>query len=183
MFSLHLLLFFSALNLSQAVTCNPPPRSGLLPSQTDCAELVHAILHAAQLPGISLTREWGRDLVNTPTTVHLPKIYWIAGAGPKTCGVTIDNDIHAPHAIEKFGLGDLGHAAERIFQFCLVRKNEVGLVRLGAGKKVIVRLVWVDKENLLIGGSDGGLQEAAVGNGTVLMSYLFSAQSGARSPS
>lgn len=182
MLSFHLLLFLSTLKLSQAVMCNPPPRGGALPYQNHCAELIHAILDVARLPGISSTREWGRDLANSPTTVHLPKIYWIAGAGPRTCGVTVDNDVHAPHAIERFGLGDLGHAAERIFNFCLVRINEVGSNRLGEGRKVVLRLVRVDKENLVIGGSNGGLQEAEVGNGTVLMSSLFNAKSGARSP-
>ena len=178
----HLLILFALLNLSQAVTCNPPPRSSVLPDPNHCAELVHALLDLARLPGISSNREWGRDLANTPTTVHLPKIYWIAGAGPRTCGVTVDNDIHAPHAVERFGFGMLARAAERIFYLCLVRKSEIGLVRLGEGKKVILRLVRVDKENLLIGGSHGGLQEAAVGNGTALMSSPFDAESGARSP-
>ena len=96
--------------------------------------------------------------------------------------MTIDNDSHAPHAIERFGLGDLGQAAERIFYFCLVRLNEVGSNRLGEGRKVVVRLVRVDKDDLLVGGSNGGLQEATVGNRTVLMSSLFDAKSGARSP-
>ena len=96
--------------------------------------------------------------------------------------MTVDNDIHAPHAVEKFGLGMLGYAAERIFNLCLVRKSEIGSVRLGEGKKIILRLVRVDRENLLIGGSHSGLQEAAVGNGTALMSSLFDAESGARSP-
>ena len=178
---LRLLLFLSALNLSQAVTCNPPPRSGELPYPNHCSELIHTILDVARLPGISSNREWGRDLSNTPTTVHLPKVYWIAGAGPRTCGLTIDNDINAPHAVERFGLGDLGFAAERIYTLCLVRKTEIGSSRLGAGRKVIVRLVRVDRENLLIWGSNSGLREAAVGNGTVLMSSLLIANSGARS--
>ena len=97
--------------------------------------------------------------------------------------MTVDNDVHAPHAVERFGLGDLGHAAEIIFYMCLARKNELGAVRLGEGKNVVVRLVRVDKEYLLVGGSNGGLQEAAVGNGSLLMSSLFSAMSGSRSSS
>ncbi|KAL8794253.1 MAG: hypothetical protein Q9195_003207 [Heterodermia aff. obscurata] len=180
MSSLHVLLLLSTLSLSQAVTCNPPPRSGELPDVVHCTELVHAILDLARLPGISSTREWGRDLANTPTTVHLPKIYWMTGAGPRTCGVTIDNDAHAPHAVEKFRVGDLGLAAERVFSLCLVRKNEIGSTRLGEGRKVILRLVRVDRNNLFIGGSN--VQEAVVGNGTMLMSSLFNAKSGARSP-
>ena len=94
----------------------------------------------------------------------------------------MDNHVHAPHAVEKFGLGDLGHAAERIFILCLERKNEVGSFRLGEGRNVVARLLRVDKENLRIGGGNGDLQEAVVGNATVLMSSLFDTESGDRSP-
>ncbi|KAL8893256.1 MAG: hypothetical protein Q9207_008597, partial [Kuettlingeria erythrocarpa] len=72
-----------------AATCYPPP-SGILPLIADCTEVVQRILDIARLPGAAAPKEWGRKLNNTDTTVRLPKTYWIAGAGPKTCAVHVD---------------------------------------------------------------------------------------------
>ncbi|KAI4256242.1 MAG: hypothetical protein L6R42_006335, partial [Xanthoria sp. 1 TBL-2021] len=71
-------------------------------------------------------------------------IYWIAGAGPRTCAVVVDVDMHMPDAVERFNLGDVGHAAEHIESACLFRKGEVGTERVGAAKRVEVRLERVD---------------------------------------
>ena len=88
--------------------------------------------------------EWGRTLDNTPTTVHLPKIYWIAGDGRRTCGAIVDIEVQSPEAVERFNLAELGHAVEHIENACLFRKLEVGVERVGVGKKVEVRLERVD---------------------------------------
>lgn len=93
-------------------------------------------------------KEWGRDLENTATTVHLPKIYWIAGAGPRTCAVVVDVDNRTPDYIERFNLGEVGHAAEHIENACLFRKGEVGTQRIGAAKRIEVRLERVNVDAL-----------------------------------
>ena len=172
---LHILLCAWALRLSLAVTCNPP-QGGTLPLLAHCEELVRALVLSGRLPGLRLNKDWGRDLPNGPRTVHLPKIYWIAEAGHKTCGITVDNDAHAPHAIENFGLEDVGLSAQRILNLCLYRKSEVGLDRLGTGRKVEVRLVRIDKDGVLqsVG---GGVQSISVGNGTFLWSSKGNATS------
>ncbi|KAI4114678.1 MAG: hypothetical protein LQ345_004588 [Seirophora villosa] len=142
-------LFLSSLLLHQctAAICHPP-RGSSLPLVSHCTEVVDSILDVSSLPRWAGAKEWGRQLANTPTTVHLPKTYWISGAGPRTCAVEIDVDRHTPDAIEKFGLGDLGLAAQHILIACLLRKAEVGAERVGAGRRVEVRLVRVDKEFL-----------------------------------
>ncbi|KAI4287569.1 MAG: hypothetical protein L6R35_003174 [Caloplaca aegaea] len=142
-------LFLSSLLLHQctAAVCNPP-RGGILPLLPDCTELVSSILDVAGLPRWTGAKEWGHDLPNTATTVYLPKTYWISGAGPRTCAIEIDVDMHFPHATEKFRLVDVGHAAQRVLNVCLIRKGEVGAERVGAERRVEVRLVRVDKEFL-----------------------------------
>ncbi|KAL8834375.1 MAG: hypothetical protein Q9170_003785 [Blastenia crenularia] len=124
-------------------TCHPP-RGGVLPLVPHCTELVHRILDASRTPKGLRTKEWGRKLDNTATTIHLPKTYWIAGAGPRTCAVQVDVDARFPDAIERFNLGDLGHAAEHVENACLFRKGEVGTERVGLRKQVEVRLERVD---------------------------------------
>ena len=164
----HLLVALLTLKLSIAVTCHPP-QGGIFPLRSDCIELINALLHVPHRPGALLTKSWGRDLPNAGGTVHLPKMYWIAAAGPKTCGVLVDNDIYAPHAVERFGLGAIAHAANHILNFCLFRIGEVGMERLGAGKMVIASVIRIDKEGLLRAGGEA-LYEEAGRNGTVLWS-------------
>ncbi|KAL8933626.1 MAG: hypothetical protein Q9216_006284 [Gyalolechia sp. 2 TL-2023] len=144
--TVRLLLAFSFLLFvisCRAATCHPP-RGGILPLIPHCTELVHRILDTARTPKGVRPKEWGRQLANTATTVHLPKTYWIAGAGPRTCAVQVDVDAHSPDAVEKFTLRELGYAAEHIQNACLFRKGEVGTERVGLGRKVEVRLERVD---------------------------------------
>ena len=136
-------LFWYLLDCCAAVTCHPP-RGGILPLMQHCQELVYKILDASRTSHGIASKTWGRNLDNTPTTVHLPKIYWVAGAGPRTCAVVVDVDKHTPNAVEKFNLGDVGHAAEHIENACLFRKGEVGTVRVGVAKRVEVKLDRVD---------------------------------------
>ncbi|KAL8998332.1 MAG: hypothetical protein Q9188_006120 [Gyalolechia gomerana] len=128
-------------------TCHPP-RGGILPLMPHCTEVLHRILTIARTPKGLTSREWGRHLNNTPTTVHLPKTYWIAGAGPRTCAVQVDVDEHYPDVVERFNLWELGHAAEHVEKACLFRKGEVGRERVGRGKKVEVRLERVNLDSV-----------------------------------
>ncbi|KAL8676817.1 MAG: hypothetical protein Q9186_006692 [Xanthomendoza sp. 1 TL-2023] len=128
-----------------AATCHPP-RGGILPLMPHCQELVHKLLDASRGPRGLAAKVWGRSLENTATTVHLPKIYWVAGAGPRTCGVIVDADNRFPQAVERFNIGDVGHAADHIDNACLFRKGEVGTERVGVTKRVEVKLERVDVE-------------------------------------
>ncbi len=142
---LSLLFLLLLLHYCHAVSCNPPP-SGIMPLIADCTEVVQRILDIARLPGAAASKEWGRKLNNTDTTVHLPKTYWIAGAGPKTCAVYVDiAKGHPPGAVERFGFQELGHAAERVLDVCLAGKGEVGEERVGAERGVGVRLARVNR--------------------------------------
>lgn len=131
--------------------------------------------------------EWGRTLKNTPTTVHLPKVYWIAGAGRRTCGAIVDVDKHSPEAVERFNLGELGHAVEYIENACLFRKAEVGVERVGLEKKVEVRLERVDLEAMST--AQMNLVDVGFGRGRYLWSSELTVpeglrnRSGARTPS
>lgn len=143
-----LLLFLCAFSLSidrcSGVKCHPPAR-GILPQTPHCAELIRQLLTASHAPGVLRAKDWGRRLNNTPTTVHLPKTYWISGAGPTTCGVQVDVDPRFPEAVERFGLMEVAYAAEHALSACLVRKGEVGMERVGLGRKVEV---WLDRVDL-----------------------------------
>ena len=112
--------------------------------------------------------EWGRTLDNTPTTVHLPKIYWIAGDGRRTCGAIVDVEVRSPEAIERFNLAELGHAVEHIENACLFRKLKVGVERVGLGKKVEVRLERVDLDAMPT--SRNSLVHVGLGHGRYLLS-------------
>ena len=114
--------------------------------------------------------EWGRTLDNTPTTVHLPKIYWIAGDGRRTCGAIVDVEVRSPEAIERFNLAELGHAVEHIENACLFRKLKVGVERVGLGKKVEVRLERVDLDAMPT--SENSLVHVGLGHGR----HLFSSE-------
>ncbi|KAL8953261.1 MAG: hypothetical protein Q9222_000866 [Ikaeria aurantiellina] len=161
-----LLLFI--LHHSLAATCNPP-RGGVLPLMPHCTELVHKILDISRSPHGMAIKEWGRTLDNTPTTVHLPKTYWIAGDGPRTCAVLVDVDSHNPTAVERFNLGELGHAAEHVENWCLFRKSQVGAERVGVGKKVEVRLERADLSSIPTTGTV--LLDAHLGPGLRLLSW------------
>ena len=160
-------LIFSGIKSCLAVICYPP-RGGVLPLRPHCTELVRRLLDAARSPGGLANVEWGRTLDNTPTTIHLPKIYWIAGGGRRTCGAIVDVDKHSPEAVERFNLAELGHAVEHIENACLFLKAEVGVERVGAGKKVQVRLERVDLEAMPT--SQDSLVHVGVGRGRYLLS-------------
>lgn len=162
-------LIFFVTRCCLAVICYPP-RGGVLPLQPHCRELVRRLLDAARSPGGLANMEWGRTLDNTPTTVHLPKVYWIAGGGQRTCGAIVDVEVHSPEAVERFNLAELGHAVEHIENACLFRKFEVGVERVGPGKKVEVRLERVDLEAMPT--SQNSLVHVGLGHGR----YLFSSE-------
>ncbi|KAL8993545.1 MAG: hypothetical protein Q9169_006265 [Polycauliona sp. 2 TL-2023] len=173
MLPLHLLPLIPLIAPSLAVKCHPP-RSGILPLTPHCNELIHRLISTGRTPRGLAPKEWSRTLENSATTVHLPKIYWIAGAGPRTCGVIVDADPHTPDVIQKFNLGDVGHAAEQVEFACLFRKGEVGTQRVGLERRVEVSLDRVDVDAVPIAGMavvdveragyDGYLLSAELGN-------------------
>ena len=138
-FLLRCLLFVLIVDYCFGVTCHPP-RGGIPPLIVHCQEVVNKLLDRSRGPGGLANKEWGRGLENTATTVHLPKIFWVAGAGPRTCAVIVDVDDRYPEVIERFNIGDVGHAAEYVENACLFRKGEVGTEKVGVEKKVGVKL-------------------------------------------
>ncbi|KAL8868708.1 MAG: hypothetical protein Q9174_004811 [Haloplaca sp. 1 TL-2023] len=141
-----------------------------------CQELVNKLLDASRGPRGLANKEWGRGLENTATTVHLPKIYWVAGAGPRTCAVIVDADDHHPNTIERFNIGDVGHAAEHVETACLFRKGEVGTEHVGIARRVGVKLERVDVELLLKSEiANPALVDKGVGNGVYLASAELNA--------
>ena len=145
--SAMIFLFWFLIQYCLAVTCHPP-RGGVLPLTLHCHELTRRLLDASRTAHGMALKDWGRALDNTPTAVHLPKIYWIAGAGPRTCAVVVDVDNHTPDYIERFNLGEVGHAAEHVENACLFRKGEVGTQRIGAAKRIEVELERVNVDAL-----------------------------------
>ena len=140
------LILLSSLHPIRAVTCTPSP--GLPPLVPHCIELVSKLLLSSRRPGASIPKRWGRKLDNTATTVHLPKEFWIAGDGPRTCGVIVDAVFHDSEVTEKLTMGSIAYGAERILNSCL-HLGVSGTERVGAGKRVMVSMVRIDKDNIL----------------------------------
>lgn len=74
----HTIPCLCALQLSLAVTCNPP-RCGTLPLQARCTKFFHAILEASHYPGEPVRKEWGHERPDTRTTVHLTSSIGLQG--------------------------------------------------------------------------------------------------------
>ena len=172
---LLLLLLLLLLSLTTALTCHPSPPRTPLPLSADCHELIDALIASSHFPSHSIPKAWGRDLPSTALTEHLPKLYWIVRnpalfSAPTTCGVQLDVEATEPWAVETFGLLDVGQAAERVVERCLLRREEVGWEGVGGGGRVEVRLVRVDKG--WVGGEVEGVERVSGGRGRgrVLMS-------------
>lgn len=81
----------------------------------------------------------------------------------------LDVEASEPWAVETFRLMDVGQAAEGVVEGCLLRREEVGWEGVGAGRKVQVRVVRVDKG--WVGGRyGGGLERVGGVRGRMLVS-------------
>ena len=153
MIALHLLtttlLVLSSLRLTLTVTCVPNP--GLPPITPHCIELISKLLLFSRRPGSSIPKRWGRSLENTATSVHLPKTFWVTGDGPRTCGVVVDTVFEDFVVTEMLTVVAVAYAAERILGSCLLGRGLCGVEQIGAGKKVVVSLVRLDKDVVLVG--------------------------------
>ena len=152
MLAIHgfLLMFALAIRLSAAVTCSSPPQG--MPVIEDCIELVDSMQKVGELPRLRATKQWGRHLANTATTVRLPKLFWIDGKGPTTCGLEIDIDPQAPNnAVESFGLSDIGLAGGNVMDLCLFQHNMLGKDGLGPGKQDEAKMVKINRGAIVRG--------------------------------
>lgn len=128
MFRFSLLLLFASFTiftLSQAAICTAAP--GLLPTMSDCNDLIEAIDSLSRLPGENTMRAWGRRLPTTLDTQKVPKVFWIAGRGPTTCAIHVDVDAYNPWAVDDFRLADVAAAGQEVVTQCLIGKGKVGL--------------------------------------------------------
>lgn len=99
-----------------------------------------------------MPKRWGRSVENTATSVHLPKTFWVTGDGPRTCGVVVDAVFEDFAVTEMLTVAAVAYAAERILGSCLLARGLSGVEQIGAGKKVVVSLLRVDKDGRLGGG-------------------------------
>ena len=127
MFRLKLSLLFTSFiyGLSQAVICTPA--RGLLPTISDCTDIVEAIKWLSRMQGENTMRAWGRGLPTTADTQKVPKVFWISGRGPTTCAVHVDVDAYDLWAVDDFRLSDVALAGEQVVAQCLRAKSKVGL--------------------------------------------------------
>ena len=119
------------------------------PKGDDCMDLAMKLHHAGNLPGGRAPKEWGHHLNNTATTMSLPKLYWIAGDGPKECGVQVDIDLQTPDATDMLSLWDINHGAGQVIICCLYGQGILGLYRAGAQRRIEVKVVKIHKTGLL----------------------------------
>ena len=152
-----ILILLSSTHPTLAVTCTPNPR--LPPLVPHCIELVSKLLLYSRRPGASIPKRWGRSLDNTATTVHLPKEFWITGDGPRTCGVIVDAIFHDSAITEMLTVAAIAYAADRILKSCLVLQGLSGTEQIGAGRRIVVELVRINKGTRLRDG-EGGLHRA-----------------------
>ena len=110
--------------LSQAAICTAA--RGLLPTVSDCNDLIGAISWLASLPGENNMKAWGRRLPSTLDTQKVPKVFWISGRGPTTCAVHVDVDTYDLWAVDDFRLSDVAAAGEDVVAQCLVARSKVG---------------------------------------------------------
>ncbi|KAF6224283.1 hypothetical protein HO133_010858 [Letharia lupina] len=128
MFQSSLLLLFAPFTiytLAQAAICTTAP--GLLPTVSDCTDLLEAISWLSRMPGENNMKAWGRRLPTTLDTQKVPKVYWISGRGPTTCAVHVDVDSYDLWAVDDFRLADVASAGEEVVAQCLSAKSKVGL--------------------------------------------------------
>ena len=127
-----------------------------------------------------MMKEWGRKLNNTADTRSLPKLYWVTGAGPKTCGVEVDVDPLIPDATDMLSLYDIGFGAGQVVVKCFYREGVLGLYRTGANRRIEVELVKINKRGLLRLGQG---EEIASGGGGMLRSSDIGGDSSEKSDS
>ena len=139
------LILLSFLGLTVAVTCVVNP--GIPPQTTHCVELVSTMLAFSRRPGGSIPKRWGRNVENTPTSVHIPKQFWITGDGPRTCAVVVDSVFADFEVTEILTLSAVAFAAERILRTCVLFRGFIGLDQIGERQKIVVSIVRVDKDN------------------------------------
>ena len=135
-------LLSSLCTVAQCLRCIPPP--GALPNLSDCRDLTNAIEYVSHLPGENAPKYWGRNILETPATVKLPKVYWLGGRGPTTCAVIVDVSNDDYLAVDHFRLRSVGAAAERVVAQCLLRRSQLGLSYPGSGRRVFAKVVWTD---------------------------------------
>jgi len=159
-FSLLLLLPLALLPLTHTYTCTPTPH--LLPRPTDCHSLIDALTLLSSSPPYNTPKLWSRLVEDTPTTLKLPKDYWLQGRGPETCAVHIDvvgSDHHNQARNEEgggrgggnwraendtFTLGSVANVMEIVVEQCLVRRRELGWGCPGVKGTVGARVVRTD---------------------------------------
>lgn len=110
---------------SQAAICTAA--RGLLPTISDCNELIEAITWLSRIPGENNMKAWGRRLPTSLDTQKVPKVFWISGRGPTTCAIHIDVDPYDLWAVDDFRLADVATVGEEVVAQCLSAKNKVGL--------------------------------------------------------
>ncbi|CAL8583702.1 hypothetical protein XPA_009322 [Xanthoria parietina] len=146
---LLLLLIGSIFSFTTALDCFAPPARSQLPILDHCQELVYALVYTSRLPHKNDAKTWGRGLRSTDFTEYLPKVYWLPGRGPPSCGVSLDTDPLHPDAREIFRISDIARAATRIVNICLIGRREVGRDMLGSGGRVWAKLVRTDAPGFL----------------------------------
>lgn len=144
-----LLLFLSTLPFTTPLDCYPPPARSQLPILDHCQELVYALVYTSRLPHKNDAKTWGRGLRSTDFTEYLPKVYWLPGRGPQSCGVNVDVDPLHPDAREIFRISDVARAATRVVNICLIGRRQVGRDALGSGGRVWAKLVRTDAPGLV----------------------------------
>ncbi|KAL8676917.1 MAG: hypothetical protein Q9186_006614 [Xanthomendoza sp. 1 TL-2023] len=143
-----LLLLLLAIPFTLSLDCYPPPSGTQLPLLDHCQELVYALTYASQNPRENIPKEWGRGLPSTDFTEYLPKQYWLPGRGPQTCALSLDADPLHPNAREVFKLEDIAHAARRIVNICLIRR-QIGRDFLGRTGQVVAKLRRTDSPRVI----------------------------------
>ena len=98
-----------------------------LPIISHCQDLVDGIFYLSHMPGEDNLREWGWRLPTSVNTEHLPKIYWIVDRGPTTCAVHVDVSPVNHFSVDSFRQSDVGMAAARVVDNCLMRQRLLGL--------------------------------------------------------
>ena len=120
------------------------PPFGPLPIPVHCQILVNGLAYAATLPDGKVSKEWGRNLPNTATTMKLPKAFWLSRRGLSTCALELDGIPTDRSAVGNFTLKDVATAAERILSVCLYGRSQVGTELLGDTKRVMAEMVRSD---------------------------------------
>lgn len=168
---LHVLLFLSLLTLCSArepecAYLDYPPRG------EDCLEISMKLHEASLLPGGRVMKEWGRALPNTDTTGSLPKLYWVTGAGPKTCGVEVNVNPRTPDATDMLSLYDIAFGAGQVVVKCFFNQGVLGLYRTGAHRRIEVKMVKINKPGLMRPGQEEETGSSSGGSGQLRSSEM-----------